>query len=578
MDYGTVQQRRLNLGKGLMELVGGPDPSARQYGIGLWCQNRPLWQITDLAAMSQDLYTVSIYETLGPETAEYIINHSELRAIVTGINHIPTILKLKPRCPGLKTIICLDPLNTGEQVGANPADLLSSWAAQQGVAIHYVRDVEATGEKSSLPIRPCEPSSIATINYTSGTTGYPKGVVLTHANGVAACSSSIVLISSRASGAMSEPRICSYMPLAHIYERITEGGIFLCAGAIGYFHGNILELTDDLKLVKPTVFSSVPRLYNRFGGAFKAATIEQGGVKGALSRHVVSTKLASIGDAKNPSNRHAFYDRIWARKVAAAVGLDECVAMCTGSAPIDPNLHQFLRVVFANNFCQGYGLTETYAIALGQLEGDFSSGNCGAVLPMAEACLKDVPEMGYLASDAPHPRGELLLRGPVVFSKYFKNEAETAKALDRDGWFATGDIASVDEMGRFAIVDRKKALLKLQQGEYVSPEKIENMYLSGCSWLATAYVHGDSLKTFLVAILGVNPDLFGPFATRVLGREVKGVEGVRSVLEDERVKEAVAKELRRVEKEVKMVGFERVRGLKLMLDPFTIDNELLTPT
>ncbi|KAK5239972.1 medium-chain fatty acid-CoA ligase faa2, partial [Cryomyces antarcticus] len=149
--------------------------------------------------------------------------------------------------------------------------------------------------------------------------------------------------------------------------------------------------------------------------------------------------------------------------------------MVSGSAPLDPSLHQFMRVVFANHFLQGYGLTETYAVSLAQLEGDFSSGNCGAVAPSTEACLLDVPDMEYMSTDQPHPRGELLLRGPTRFREYFRNPAETEKAILPDGWFRTGDICSIDGMGRVRVIDRVKNVLKLAQGEYISPERIENV-------------------------------------------------------------------------------------------------------
>ena len=266
---------------------------------------------------------------------------------------------------------------------------------------------------------------------------------------------------------------------------MTEHSALWAGVSIGYFHGNILELVDDIKLLRPTAFISVPRLYNRFGGAIKAQTIQQPGLKGAMSRSIVSTKLANL---ENPvpgkaTNKHMLYDRIWSKKVAAALGLDRAKTMVSGSAPIDPSLQQFLRVVFANNFIQGYGLTETYAIALAQLEGDFSAGNCGAVTPCTELCLMDVPDMEYLSTDKPHPRGELLIRGPTVFKQYYKNDAETKKSFTEDGWFRTGDICSIDELGRFRIIDRVKNVLKLAQGEYISPERIENVYLGNLPWL-----------------------------------------------------------------------------------------------
>ena len=575
--YAQVQKRRANFGVGLVALLESIGASGKQ-GLGLWCQNRPEWQITDLACMSQSLYGVSIYDTLGPDTTEYIINHASLTTVCTSLLHIPTLLKLASRCPTLKMIVSLDPLSNGTELpGESKKDLLNAIAADKGIQIHFIRDVESLGEANPRPYNAPSPDDIVTINYTSGTTGNPKGVTLTHANAVAAASASLCV------GRQDHTDvICSYLPLAHIFERMTEHSALWGGVAIGYFHGSILELVEDLKLLRPTTFISVPRLYNRFGGAIKAQTVEQAGVKGALSRHVVSTKLANL---KNPTpgqatNKHMLYDRIWSRKVSAALGLDRVRTMVSGSAPIDPTLHQFLRVVFANKFIQGYGLTETYAIALAQLEGDFTAGNCGAVAPTTELCLMDVPDMEYMSTDKPHARGELLIRGPTVFKEYFKNEAETKKAMTEDGWFRTGDICSVDELGRFRIIDRVKNVLKLAQGEYISPERIENVYLGNIPWLAQGYVHGDSTQSNLVAIFGFQPDMFSVFLGKVLGKSISptDLKAQEAAAQDPKVRQAVLKELGRVGKKAKFNSYENVKGVRLMAEPFSIENELLTPT
>ncbi|KAK5136424.1 hypothetical protein LTR08_003069 [Meristemomyces frigidus] len=576
--YSQIQKRRANFGVGLASLHEQVGVTGTQYGVGLWCQNRPEWQIVDLACVSQSLYSVSIYDTLGPDTTEYIINHSSLTAVCSSLLHIPTLLKLAPRCPSLKLIISLDPLSDGAELpGSSKKDILSAMAAEHGVQIHYLRDVEAMGEASPRLYHAPTPQDIVTINYTSGTTGNPKGVILTHANAVAGASAAMAFYKQG-----SNDMMCSYLPLAHIFQRVSEQSALWGGVPIGYFHGSIIELVDDLKLLRPTVFMSVPRLYNRFGGAVKAASVQQSGVKGALSRHVVSTKLATVNHPTpgQATNRHLFYDRIWSRKVASALGLERATTMVSGSAPIDPSLHQFLRVVFSNHFAQGYGLTETYAIALAQLEGDFSAGNCGAVSVTSELCLQDVPDMEYLSTDLPHPRGELLVRGPTVFKEYFQNEAETKKAFTEDGWFRTGDIAEIDSLGRFRIVDRVKNVLKLAQGEYISPERIENVYLGNLPFLAQAYVHGDSTEAHLVAIFGIQPDMFATWLERVLGRKVDHTDlrALEAAGSEEEVRKAVLKEFAKVGRRAKFNSYEHVRAVRLMVEPFTIENELLTPT
>lgn len=526
--------------------------------------------------MSQSLYTVSIYDTLGPDTTEYIINHAALACVVTSLSHVPTLLNLKPRLPTLKIIVSLDPLDGGEQPGFSKGDLLGDLASDLGVTIHYLGDVERLGESLQRPCNLPRAEDIITINYTSGTTGNPKGVVLTHANAVAAASCSLLRLPQR-----STDSICSYLPLAHIYGRMTEHCALWAGVRIGYFHGNILELVDDLQLLRPTVFTSVPRLYNRFGSAIRAATVNQTGFKGALSRHVVRTKLAAVRQPHgSATNEHAFYDRVWGRKVTSALGLENTKGMISGSAPLDPTLHQFLRVVFGNDVFQGYGLTETYAVSLCQAEGDLSAGNCGGIIPAAECCLLDVPDMDYLTTDTSCPRGELLIRGNTMFSQYYKAPEETAKAILDDGWFRTGDICSVDSLGRFTIIDRLKNVLKLAQGEYISPERIENVYLSKLNALAQAYVHGDSVQTFLVAIFGVQPDTFAPFASKVLGKTIEATDlaAINAACGDPRIRKAVVRELDKIGRRDKFAGYERVRNCYLYLEPFTIENGLLTPT
>ena len=498
--------------------------------------------------------------------------------MAASLNHIPTLLKLAPRLPTLKVLISLDPIDAGEEAGHSKAGLLNAIAKDLGVAVVNIREVEAIGEASPRPYNAPEPSDIATINYTSGTTGNPKGVILSHENAVGAICCSLISTLPKLGST-----ILSYLPLAHIFERLAEQTNIWIGGGIAYFQGDVNKLVEDLKLVRPDIFVSVPRLYNRFGSAIKAATIEQTGVRGAMSRYIVNSKIANLNKPTNPTNKHALYDRIWARRVSSALGLDRAKAMGSGSAPIDPSLLQFLRVVFANHFFEGYGLTESYSIASAQVPDDFSSGNCGAVAPCNEICLQDVPDMEYLTTDKPYPRGELLLRGTNVFQGYYKNEEETKKAFLPGGWFRTGDICSIDQLGRLKVIDRVKNVLKLSQGEYVNPERIENVYLAALNHLQMAYVHGDSGRDCLVAILGVDPGTFPAWASKTLGHEVKSVEAdggesLRQACADEKVRRRVWEELERVGKKQRFNKWERVRKIALMVEPFSVENELLTPT
>lgn len=530
----------------------------------------------DLALASQSLYTVSLYETLGPDTTEYIINHAELASVLCSLPHIATLIKLAPRLPQLKVIVSLDPLDNGELDGYSKAAVLNQLAAQHGISIYSMAEVERLGAASGRPMRPAGWDDISTINYTSGTTGAPKGVVLTHGNAVSANSA------ARLGGNVTHNDVhMSYLPLAHIYGRLVDFVAISEGASVGYFRGDILGLVDDLKVLQPTGFISVPRLFNRFNSAIRTATLEAPGIRGALSRRVISTKVANMrAPPGTASNTHFVYDKIWTPKVKAAVGLSKAHAMISGSAQLDPDVQEFLRAAFANNFAQGWGMTETCAVGTLQMNGDFSLGNVGPPMAATEVCLESVPDYEYSVDDKPNPRGEVLIRGPSMFREYYKNADETQKTLDPDGWFHTGDIAEVDRLGRFKIIDRKKNVLKLSHGEYISPERIENVYTGSTNLVAMAYVHGDASESCLVSIFGVDPDNFPPFASKVLQREVPAgdVEAVRKAAHDPRVRKAFLKVLDGIGRRHKFNSFEKVRNVHLDIEPFTIDNELLTPT
>lgn len=496
--------------------------------------------------------------------------------MVTSLPHVPTLLKLAPKTPTLKLIITLDSLDDGEMAGHTKRELLNQMAADSGIQIYSLAEVEALGKKSGRQMRPPRPDDIFTINYTSGTTGNPKGVVLDHANAVAG------VASGRSTGTVGERDVhMSYLPLAHIYGRMVDQTAYLSGATVGYFHGDVANLVEDMKILKPTGFMSVPRLYNRFQGAIKQATVDAEGVRGALSRHVINTKKANMKlPPGKATNKHFLYDRIWTPKVLAAVGLERAHTMVSGSAQLDPDVHTFLRAAFGLNFLQGFGMTETYATGMVQYPNDYSTGNLGALCPFMEACLESVPDMEYKAGDKPNPRGELLLRGPILFKGYYKNEEENKKTLEPDGWFHTGDICEIDSLGRFKIIDRKKNVLKLAQGEYISPERIENVYLGSTTLIQTAFVHGDPQQDCLVAIFGIDPDNFAPYAGKILKQQLSATDraALRAAANNPKVKKAFLKQLDEVGRRHKFNSYEKVRNCYFDIEPFTVENELLTPT
>lgn len=281
-------------------------------------------------------------------------------------------------------------------------------------------------------------------------------------------------------------------------------------------------------------------------------------------------------------NRNLLYDTFWTRKVRASVGLDRAQLMISGSAQLDPQVQSFLGAAFANEFRQGYGMTEAYAAGTFQLPGDYKTGTVGPPTANVEICLESVPDYNYFVTDKPFPRGEILLRGPTMFRGYHKNKEDTQKSIDSDGWFHTGDIGEVDEIGCFKIIDRKKNVLKLAQGEYISPERIENVYLAHCNVFASAYVHGDPNQASLVAIFGIEPELFGVYVGKVLKLEEPiaphEIDRLKAACNEPKVRESLLAVLDKIGIQQKFNGYERVRSIHLAVTLFTVEEVLLTPT
>ena len=196
----------------------------------------------------------------------------------------------------------MDPLDDDHVANRTKRHILTAWAAEKGVTLYSLDEVAALGRTSPRPPNPPSPSDPITINYTSGTTGFPKGVLLTHGNCIAACSAAMTSNMYQSGHDVA----FSYLPLAHIYARVAENAAMWGGAAIGYFHGNIAELLDDIKELRPTHFISVPRLYNRIWNAIKESAVEAPGFKGTLSRHVLAAKLETL--KTTGSNTHALYD------------------------------------------------------------------------------------------------------------------------------------------------------------------------------------------------------------------------------------------------------------------------------
>jgi len=245
----------------------------------------------------------------------------------------------------------------------------------------------------------------------------------------------------------------------------------------------------------------------------------------------------------------------------------------TGSAPISPEVLDFLRIAFVCEVHEAYGQTESCAGSSLTLTGDYESGNVGVPFPCNEIKLVDIPEMNYTSLDKPYPRGEICFRGHNIFLGYYNNPEKTAEALDKDGWLHSGDIGLWDEKGRLKIIDRKKNIFKLAQGEYIAPEKIENVYQKS-KYVAQAFVYGDSLKSFLVAVIVPDEEVLGPWVQANGGAGSNLAEWIQ----DPKVKEIILADMIKVGKELGLKSFEQVKDIFLTATVFSVENNLLTPT
>jgi long-chain acyl-CoA synthetase len=243
---------------------------------------------------------------------------------------------------------------------------------------------------------------------------------------------------------------------------------------IGFFTGNILTLLEDVQALKPTIFMAVPRLLNKIYAKINAGVQATGGLKESLFRSAMEKKLVNL--RTNCVYTHGVYDKIVFKKIRAIIG-GNVRTLITGSAPVSKDILDFLKCAFSAPIREGYGQTEVCGAATVTKGDDPVSGHVGGPIGCIKIRLRDVPEMGYTAKDIPNPRGEVQFYGPSLFKGYYKDPERTREAFDEDGWLCSGDVGEVFEDGTIKIVDRAKNIFKLSQGEYIAPEKLENIYI-----------------------------------------------------------------------------------------------------
>lgn len=481
------------------------------------------------------------------------------------------IIKLKDKLPTIKRIICMDD---------DISEELARAAAKVQLELLKFSTIEKRGADHPMEPTPPAPDDLCTICYTSGTTGLPKGVMLPH-KAILADGSSVLALAgvgkrvrdrsehdlfSLDSGVIH----ISYLPLAHVYERVVMTTLIAVGACIGFYQGDTAKLLDDISCLRPTLFVAVPRLLNRVYDKVMAGVNNASALRKFLFNHAYRAKMTNL--KSSGTFNHWLWDRLVFSQLRSRLG-GRVTAILSGSAPLSPEVMDFLRICFSCEVYEGYGQTETSAGSTLTVRGDWTSGQIGVPVPSNEVKLVDIPEMGYTSQDRPHPRGEICIRGVNCFTGYYKAPELTREALDADGWVHTGDVGEWDAKGRLHIIDRKKNLFKMAQGEYISPEKIENVICRN-QYIAQAFVTGNSLKAFLVAVIVPDFEVLGPWA------ESQGLSSDAAkhdeLAKHPQVKELLLNEIKTLRSELK--GFEIPRSIYVEHVPFSIENGLLTST
>uniref|UniRef100_A0A4W4HEI5 Arachidonate--CoA ligase n=1 Tax=Electrophorus electricus TaxID=8005 RepID=A0A4W4HEI5_ELEEL len=539
LSYKEVTTRAEHLGSGL--LSQGCLPNQDQF-IGVFAQNRPEWIISELACYTYSMVVVPLYDTLGPNAIRYIINIADISTVICDKPEKAEVLLgnvERQETPGLKTIILMDPFGPE----------LMEHGENCGVHIQAMKDVEV---HDKMHVCLCVVLS-----------GNPKGVMLTHGN-VVADFSGFIKVTDKVIFPNQDDVLISFLPLAHMFERLIESVVYCHGGRIGFFQGDIRLLSEDMKALRPTIFPVVPRLLNRmYDKIFSQANNP---MKRWLLNFAAKRKGGEVSSGIIRSD--SIWDKIFFSKIQASLG-GRLRMIITGAAPTSPTVLSFLRAALGCQVYEAYGQTECTAGCTFTTPGDWTSGHVGAPLPCNLIKLADVPEKNYFASKG---EGEVCVKGANVFKGYLKDPVKTAETLDSDGWLHTGDIGKWLPNGTLKIIDRKKHIFKLAQGEYISPEKIENIYIRS-EPVAQLYVHGDSLQSCLIGIVVPDPEVMPSWAQK------KGIGGCYDDLcKNVELKKAILDDMVRLGKASGLHSFEQVKDIYIHSEMFSIENGLLTPT
>jgi long-chain acyl-CoA synthetase len=392
----------------------------------------------------------------------------------------------------------------------------------------------------------------------------PKGVMLTHAALTASVGSIEKYFDVYGFSITSADVFMSYLPLAHVFDFFAEC-LFLFLGAkIGYYRGDQKTLVDDIGELKPTFFVGVPRVFERIYKRVDGMVQEGSPIKKMLFNFFFDQKKQALRKGAKFDQASFLGDQLVFSKIKARLG-GRVRVICSGGAPLPNHIEEWLKVTMCCPVVQGYGLTETCAAScLAIPDRTDQLGSVGPPLFSLETKLDPVPDMGY--DGTAEGGGEICFRGPSVMKGYYQNPELTAEVLEADtGWFHTGDIGRIVHGGCIKIVDRKKQLFKLSQGEYVSPERVEGVAAKS-PLVSQIFVHGTSTEAILIAVIVPSDDALAKYG------------GKDKAVESDELKKAIVADLDLVCRSEKLKGYEIPKGVILHADEFTPESGFVTPS
>ena len=522
---------------------------AEQAHVAIWSNNRPEWHIADLAVLSLRARPVPVYLTLSAEQAGYVLAHSEAQvAFVENVALLDKLREVRDKLPALRRVVVIDGLDQPSEDGFAIPWTAALHRGEQALARHAA-ELDRRAAAVSM-------DDVATLIYTSGTTGPPKAVMLTHANIAAAVASVAQFID-----AYDTDRVLSYLPLAHIAERMISEFRSYVYGNVTYFALSVDKLGEHLRDIRPTAFFGVPRIWEKMAGAVRAQVAATPGIKGRLAQWAIRVGERRSGVRQRGGQaggllgvQHSLADRVVLGKMRAALGLDQARILASGAAPIAPDVLRFFDAL-GLEIDEVYGQTENTGLCSMNRPGRARFGTVGPSVPDSEL---------RIAED-----GEILVRSGMVFAGYYKDAEATAETMDAEGFLLTGDVGEVDAQGFLRITDRKKDLIITAGGKNISPSNIETA-LKRHPLVANAVAIGDR-RPYVTALLTLDVEAARAFVAQHGANLAPGA----SLAEVPLIREEVDRHVGEVNSHLAHV--EQVKRWKLLPTDFEIGVEL-TPT